>query len=452
MGSNRFSKVMGRVAATCSLAFVAVAPAAADFDDALRAYSARNNGQVDPTKVAEAMDLWHKYANAGDVLSRQILGDLYSNQPIYVHSLTKGDFRIPLPEETGIIRDDKVQALAWYTIAATHDFDDYSQQPDFRMVNARQRARDRVPELKATMTTEQVLRAQEMVVTILSSQSAFDLYRLGRMYQAGNGLQKNNVEALKYYRLASSRARNANQNAMQQANLLVTLMSREEIDEADRLAREWQPPLPEVYNGQSPLLAEIENQQRALDNKRLALAIGEIEREFANKNEHVIQNSLAALGLYLGPIDGSVGPKTRQAIERFQYNLVEMDDTLTPEQKRDVMTGELTPMQKVALVGAAAEVNHPQSQYIFGIMHAEGIGVPVNGEQAVRWLKKSADFGYPLAHYALGRYYRKGIYGDDPVPPSRSEASFHLGQAAALGFDPAQKELTELYEFPYAQD
>lgn len=455
MGSKRFSKMATRVAAVSCLALSAFGlgtPAFADFDDALRAYATRSNGQIDQAKVAEAMDLWHKYAVAGDVLSRQILGDLYSNQPIFTQPLDGDTYGIPLPEETGVIAQDNVKALAWYIIAATHDFDDYSQQPDFRQINARIRAQERIPQLKAIMTTEQVVAAEIQVVNVLASQSEFDLYRLGQMYQSGNGLPKDNVEALKYYKLATNRARNSNQSAAKAANFLLTVMTEEEIESADMLASEWEPPLPEALTTKSPRTIELENKLRLLGERQAAMAINELEKEFKG-NDHLIQNALASLGLYLGPIDGEVGPETRNAIKKFQYLLVEEDQNLTIQQKADVATGSLTVMQKVALMERAAKVNHPQSAYIYGVMNAEGIGIPVNGEEAVKWLKKSASFGYPLAHYALGTYYRDGIFGDNPITPSKAEASYHLGQAAALGFDKAQKELVELnYEFNYAHD
>ncbi|WOI52011.1 peptidoglycan-binding protein [Parvularcula sp. LCG005] len=455
MGSKRFSKVAKRLTAVSCLALSALSLngiAFADFDDALRAYSMRSNGQIDQAKVAEALDLWHKYAVAGDVLSRQILGDLYSNQPVFTQPVSGGAYGVPLPEETGVIAQDNVKALAWYIIAATHDFDDYSQQPDFRQINARIRAQDRIPELKAVMTTEQVQAAEAQVVNVLASQSEFDLYRLGAMYQSGNGLPKDNVEALKYYKLATNRARNSNQSAAKAANFLLTIMTKEDIKKSENLAMEWEPPLPDALTTKSPRTIELENQLRLLGERQAALAIADLEQEFKG-NDHLIQNALAALGLYLGDIDGKTGPETRNAIKKFQYILVEKDESLSVEEKADVATGTLTVMQKVALLKRAARVDHPQSQYIYGIMNAEGIGVPVDGAEAVKWLKKSAGFGYPLAHYALGKYYRDGIFGDNPVQPSKAEASYHLGQAAALGLDQAQKELVELnYEFNYTQD
>ena len=460
MGSKRISTKGLRALFAGTVMGIAVAtPAAADFDDALCAYATpAAGGGIDQAKVAEAMDLWYKYAVAGDVLSRHVLGDLYSNAPIYTQTVDADtpacrDLDIPSPEETGVISEDPVQALAWYTIAATHNFDDYSQKPDFRQINAKTNAQLRLPELRATMTTEQVEAAQQEVVNILSGQTEFDLFRLGAMYQSGNGLPKNNVEALKFYTLATNRARNSNQSAARAANYLMTLMTSEEIGASKKLANEWEPPLPAAFNQASPHLVELENKNRLLLERQAALSIEKLEREFNAKNEHVVQNALAALGLYLGEIDGSVGPETRNAIKRFQYTLVETDDSLSLEDKRDIQTGTLTVMQKVALIERAARANHPQSQYIYGIMHAEGIGRTVDGKEAVKWLKNSANFGYPLAHFALGTYYRDGIYGDNPVRPSKSEASLHFGQAAALGYEPAQKELVELnYEFNYIHD
>lgn len=456
MGSKHLTSRKGlsalkqAVIASASVAMMGIAtPAFADFDDALRAYTHQPNGQIDRSKVLEALDLWQKYATAGDVLSRQILGDIYSNQPLFLAAGTPRGTSAPLPEETGVISLDKVQALAWYTIAATHEFSDYSQEPDFRQINARARAQTRVPELKAVMTNDQVKRAQDLVVNILEQQSEFDLFRLGEMYRSGNGLPKNNIEALKYFRVAADRGRNANPSAVQAANFLITIMTEEEVKHANKLASEWQPPLPTAFEGRDPRIAALERQKEELQIRRIALAIDDIEQEFSDNNEHLIQGALASLGLYLGPIDGKNGQETRRAIARFQYNLVEKDENLTEEQKVDGMTGVLNPMQKVALIRDAAEFNHPQSQYILGLMYAEGIGVPVNGETAVGWLRRSAGHGFALSHYALGKYYREGIFGDDPISPSRSEAARHLGQAVALGYQPAKKDLSELYENGY---
>ena len=419
--------------------------ARADYHDALRAYAFDAQGQIDRTEVAEALDMWRKYALAGDVLSRHVLGDLYSHKPI------ETDLAVPLPEDTGVVPYDPVEALAWYSIAATHDFDDFNQSPDFDRVNARVRARARLGELRAEMTDEQVEAAEERLIQLLSAGSAFDLYRLGVLHQTGEGLPKDNTRALMFYKLAQSRNLNSAGVAAEAAGFLMSIMEEDDVALAGRLAERWQPPLPGNLTGPSPYQVALQQDIERLQALRAEPLFERMEKQFQG-NEHLIQNALAALGLYLGPIDGAVGPGTRDAIRKFQYTLVEDNDALTAEEKRDVQTGRLTVAQKLELIERAAGRGHPQSQYVYGIMNADGIGVPTNGQAAESWLKRSASFGYPLAHFALGEYYTRGIQGESPLRPSRGQASYHYGQAAALGYEPAKAALVKLeYEFNIAQ-
>lgn len=458
MGSKRLSVVSG-VVGISSLALTAfgiITPAAADpFDDALRAYSSWVDGSINADRVSAAIDQWEKNARAGDILSRHVLGDIFSNRAIFTPVAGDEKLNIPLPEEAGIVpdADNMVQALAWYTIAATHRFEDYGQEPTFREINARYDARERIPQLKKNMTDEQVYAAEDMVVRIMSEGSPFDLYRLGTMFQSGDGLPKDNVQALKYYQVAINRSSVANTDAARAVGYLRSIMTEEDIKVARNHSDEWQPPLPDTFTAMTPRDFERQRQLDALREAEAARAMVSIEKEFNDRNEHIIQTALASLGLYLGEIDGTVGPQTRAAMGRFQYLLVEDDESMSESEKRDTVTGVLTGMQKVALIERAAEVNHPQSAYILGIVYAQGIGKRIDGEEARYWLEKSASFGYPLAHYALGRYYRDGIFGENPLEPSKSKASYHFGQAAALGIDQAQEELVEMnYEFNFAHD
>lgn len=419
--------------------------ALADYEDALRAYAFDASGQMSRTNVAEALDMWQKYARAGDILSRQILGDLYSHQAL------ETDAAVPHPKDTGVVPLNRVEALAWYAIAATHDFGDYNQTPSIADVNARARARARLPILRAELTDEAVAQAEARVVEILSSGSAFDLYRLGVMAQQGQGLGKSNTRALMFYKLAQSRNFNSSARAADAAGYLMTIMDRPDIQRATRLSEEWEPPLPDHARGKSPRQAAIEADLIRLRALQAEPAFAKLEEQFKG-NENLLQNSLAALGLYLGDIDGKVGPGTRDAIRKFQYTLVEDDRSLTVDEKRDVQTGTLTVAQKLELVKRAAQRGHPQSQYVFGVMHAEGIGVAIDGQQASEWLSQSAAYGYSLAHFALGEYYAEGIQGERPLQPSVAQASFHYGQASALGYSPAASALTKLrYEFGVVQ-
>ncbi|NHK28922.1 hypothetical protein FF098_013450 [Parvularcula flava] len=434
--SERLSTLKRGIAAAAIGIAAGLLPAGAafaDYDDALNAYASQ--------KFENAVDLWVRYAVAGDVKSKQALGDVYAGKgleagPEYTGVLTS-------PSDTGVIPQDDVEALAWYILAANHDFDSYNQSPTYRDVNAKFVAQEQIPILKKRMSDNDVYQSQLRVVEILSAESEFDLYRLGMMFQTGAGLPKDNIEALKYFELAKGRNRNSNAPASEAAKYLITLMNPRDVDTAQDLAANWEPPLPEALKNKTPRQEALEMELARLRSIQLAEAIDNIEEEFSN-NEDLLQSSLAALGFYQGSIDGKVGPETRTSVRNFQYSLYQKNREMTEEEKRNKMTGTLSPEQKVQLVQLAADREHPQSQYVYGIMYTRGIGVAKNGEKAVYWLKKSANYGYSLAHYALGVAFRDGIYGEDPVEPDVSEATFHFGQAYALGHQQAQEDLIKL--------
>ena len=411
--------------------------AAADYNDALRAYAAQN--------YSDAEDLWRRYAAAGDVKSKHTLGDLYSHEKIF--ELTAVNGTLMSPADTGSIGPDNIEALAWYILSANHDFASYNQSPSFAERHAQIESRRRMHELMAIMSNGETKKAQKRVINMLSSGSDTDLYRLGKMYQTGSGVVKDNVESLKFYLLSSGRNTFSNERALQQIDLVKAKMTKKEIKRATEKAEEWQPPEPQ---GKAALTPAEEKKKDELSRLKLlssSAALDKIEPNFQN-NQHLIQSALAALGMRPGKIDGKEGPATRAAIRRFQYSLVENDKKMSDEDKQNTLTGKLTVLQKVKLVEIAAKRNHPRSLYVYGIMNAQGIGVPVNGERSVENLKKSANYGSALAHNALGRYYRDGILGEKPIEPNRGKASYHFGQAVALGHEASRSELIKLdYEF-----
>lgn len=217
------------------------------FERALRVYSDHPEGIIDQAKILEAKDLWTKYAMSGDVRSANTLGDLYSNKPFYISKISGPTSSAPLPSDTGVISEDRVAAYAWYLLAASLVFNDYGYDPDETDLAAQERSRTRLQELGAVMTVAQIYRAYDYFVNILATEGPIKLYRLGTLYQAGVYLPKDNVQALKYYNLAANRAKASNPDAVKSASFLKTIMTREEILEAEKMAREWEPPLPLGY-------------------------------------------------------------------------------------------------------------------------------------------------------------------------------------------------------------
>ncbi|NBW79926.1 MAG: sel1 repeat family protein, partial [Betaproteobacteria bacterium] len=50
----------------------------------------------------------------------------------------------------------------------------------------------------------------------------------------------------------------------------------------------------------------------------------------------------------------------------------------------------------------SARLGVPEAQYEVGLMFANGVGVPQNIEQAVYWIRQSAQRGLSTAQYLLG--------------------------------------------------
>lgn len=418
---------LGGIAVASALAFSMAAPAHATYEAGVQAYM---NGQYQ-----QALDLWRRFAVAGDVRSKKILGDVYSGKTL------EGAKAAATPLEE--IPVDNVQALLWYTLAAYHDFTAY-QTPSAYEVNARILAEQRLPEIRGRMSTADVDKAEKLVAQTFEAGSAYDIYRLGDMYQKGAGLQKNNTKALQMYALAKERGVGEASAAYE---FLEPLMGPKEIKTALENAEKWQPPLPIEHTGKTRQQEELERLKKELEEIKMAEAL----KAVSDIDVELIQRALNALGFRAGVVDNKLGPGTRAAIRRFQYSTVAKDTKMSDADKQAVVTGVLTPRQTVELFADAAKADHPMSQYVRGIMYVRGIGVEQNGQEAVKWLERAADQDLAIAHYALGVVYRDGTTGLNEVAPDERKSALHLAQASALGYRPANDALRRL-SFEYTRD
>jgi TPR repeat protein len=264
------------------------------------------------------------------------------------------------------------------------------------------------------------------------------------MYQKGAGVEKNNTAALQLYQLSKERGVGEASAAYE---FLEPLMSASEVKKALEDAAEWQPPLPPEHTGKTRQQEELERLKRELEEIKMADAFSAV----SDIDIELLQRALNALGFRAGAVDDALGPQTRAAIRRFQYSQVANDKDKTEEEKQAAVTGVLTPRQTVELIADAAGVDHPMSQYVYGVMHVRGIGVEQNGNKAVEWLAKAADQNLAIAHYALCVVYRDGTTGLNEISPDGTKAAFHCAQAAALGFQPAGDALRRL-NLDYVRD
>lgn len=424
---DKARRLAGGLAAASVLALSIAAPAHADFEAGLEAYK---SGQY-----SQALDMWRRYAFAGDVRSKKILGDVYSGKALDVAR----DSASPLEE----IPVDNVQALLWYTLAAYHDFSAY-KTPSAEEVNAQIVAESRLGDIRFRMSSGDVSKAENLVAQTFEAGSPYDLYRLGEMYQKGAGVDKNNSRALQMYALAKARGVGEASAAYE---FLEPLMNPKEVEVALKSVEGWQPPLPPEHTGKTRQQEEFERLKKELEEIKMADAL----KAVSDIDVELIQRALNALGYRAGTVDNKLGPSTRDAIRRFQYAQVARNIDMTEQEKQAVVTGVLTPRQTVDLFGDAAKAEHPMSQYVYGIMYVRGIGVEQDGAQAVEWLSKAASHDLAIAHYALGVVYRDGTTGLNEVSPDERKSAFHLARASALGYQPANDALRRL-SFEYTRD
>jgi len=410
------------VAAASALAFSATGVAHANYDIGLKAYE---QGQYDV-----AVDIWTRFAVAGDVRSMKALGDVFSG------AVLEGAKGAAVPLETGR-KIDNVEALRWYSLAAYHRFNEGFQTPSAEERNAQILAEERLPEMRFRMSTSDVTRGEKLVSDTFERGSPYDLYTLGDMYRRGTGVEKNNGKALTMYALAKARGVGAASIAFEE---LEGLMSKKEVETSLERVVDWQPPLPEEHTGQTPQQKELEKTKKELEELRLQQALSAI----ADIDVELIQRGLRSLGLYAGPIDNTMGAETRAAIRRFQYSRADVDATLTEDEKDAARTGVLTARQTVQLFEAAAQEGHSMSQYVLGVMHVRGIGVIQDGDKAVEWLGKASKSDLAIAHYALGVVYRDSTPGLNPVKPDKAKAAIHFARAQSLGYRPAAEALRQL--------
>jgi TPR repeat protein len=104
----------------------------------------------------------------------------------------------------------------------------------------------------------------------------------------------------------------------------------------------------------------------------------------------------------------------------------------------------------LAVWAPAAESGDADSQYGMGMLYSEGIVVPMDDNEALKWFGLAADQGHGDAQYKLGVMHANG-WG---VPMDESEAMTWYRLAAENGVTAAQVSLGTMYQngFSVEQD
>ena len=78
---------------------------------------------------------------------------------------------------------------------------------------------------------------------------------------------------------------------------------------------------------------------------------------------------------------------------KLEIKWVDKEETKTAEEKTTIDYNNLSVEELLAL----AEKGYAQAQYSLGVRYKYGEGVPKNSQEALKWIKKSAEQGYAEA-------------------------------------------------------
>lgn len=91
-------------------------------------------------------------------------------------------------------------------------------------------------------------------------------------------------------------------------------------------------------------------------------------------------------------------------------------------------------LQALKWFGLAAEQRHGDAQYKLGVMHANGWGVPMDEAEAMKWYTLAAENGVTAAQVSLGTMYQNGF----SVEQDKIEALKWFTVAVKLGDNDAR--------------
>jgi hypothetical protein len=89
----------------------------------------------------------------------------------------------------------------------------------------------------------------------------------------------------------------------------------------------------------------------------------------------------------------------------------------------------------------ASDAGDPQAMYLLSQLLEHGEGGPAEPEEALRWLRASAEGGYAVAQFNLGNHYQQG----DGVTADLKQAAYWWRLAALQGLAQAQYNLGSFY-------
>lgn len=235
---------------------------------------------------------------------------------------------------------------------------------------------------------------------ILTPDDGMVLYRLGKCYEFGVGVDKDTNLALDYYQKAAEKGSG------------IACKTLGEFYKIGRYVQRDISKCLEYLNKGSKL--------KTPGSDEAAIMLGDMY----HSGDEVEKNETKACDLYRIAADqGNSNAYYRLGMQTFNGWGVEADKTKGMEYWKK-----------------GAELNHWGCMYIIGVSYIEGKDLPKDIEKGLYWLEHSADRGLADSRCYLGKVYLRGLHG---VPQDEEKGIQHL-KAAAYS-DQGQQEAMMIY-------
>ena len=258
--------------------------------------------------------------------------------------------------------------------------------------------------------------------------NAYAQYQLAVMYYNGYGVSRDYVSAHMWFNLSTVLV---GEPAVEFRALVERSMTRAQLTEAEKLAREWQSKSsPSIASAGSPDAEWGIMQRRKKFDAHRVLAVAALNGTTGPSEEFM---AASARGDYAAALR-LLRPLADQGNALAQYNLGLMyaDGHGVP---RDYA-------EAVKWYRRAADHGDSAAQNNLGLMYVDGLGVPSDYAEAVKWFRLAADQGNAEAQFNLGLTHAQGR----GLQKNDAEAVKWYRLAADQGDAKAQQNLGGMYD------
>ena len=240
---------------------------------------------------------------------------------------------------------------------------------------------------------------------------------LGVMYRLGQGVEKNKEEAVRWYRKA---AKHGNPQAM--FNLGASYYNGDGVNSDLNLADVWF--LLAKDAGSEPAKDAVTRTATELGVKsdyRAMLVIASMYE----KGDELSKSDSAAVQWYRRAAEGDPGGKVRLAVMLVDGKGTARDYT-----------------QALDFCKSAAQDRYAPGPFCVGYLYEHGLGMPADLKEAAKWYGEASALGHTQATLRLAEMNVKG----DGIPIDRAEAYFLYFSAYRQGSDDAKTQARALFK------